>query len=78
MATTGKIGADTFHQAVKKQAAIYAKYGPKLVAFVKVLHDAGTLDDVEYNALLAAFAAVPGILAAIAIVAEQAGIDPKL
>lgn len=78
MATTGKTGADTFAGAVKKQAKIYAKYGPKLVAVCQVMHTAGLLDDTEYQALIAAFNAVPSILSAISKVAEYAGFDPNL
>jgi len=70
---TGRTGADAFYKSVKKQAQLWAKYGPKLAAVSQTMHGLGLLDDTEYAALTAAFTAVPNILAAIAKVAEYSG-----
>lgn len=78
MATTGKVGADTWAKSVKKQAEIWAKYGPKLMVVVQSMHTAGLLDEAEYTALTTAFSAVPTILSAISKVADYSGFDPKL
>jgi hypothetical protein len=73
MAITGKTGADAFYKNVKHQAQLWAKYGPKLAAVCQTMHTAGLLDTTEYTALIAAFNAVPAILAAIAKVADYSG-----
>jgi len=72
-AVTGRTGADTFYKSVKKQAQIWAKYGPKLAAVAQTMHSLGLLEDAEYAALVAAFSAVPSILSAISKVAEYSG-----
>lgn len=74
MATTGKTGADAYYQRVKKQADIYKKYGPKLIAVCQAMRAAGLLEEPEYTALITAFNAVPAILGAIAKVADYSGL----
>lgn len=73
MAVTGKTGADAFSKAVKRQSLIWAHYGPKLLGVVNTMHTAGLLDTTEYNALVAAFNALPALLSAIAKVAAYSG-----
>lgn len=73
MAVTGKTGADGFAKAVKRQSIIWSHYGPKLRAVVVTMHGAGLLDEPEYLALIAAFDALPTLLAAIAKVAAYSG-----
>ncbi len=73
MAVTGRTGADAWYKSVKKQAHIWAKYGPKLAVVAQTCHSLGLLDDAEYAALVAAFSAMPQILSAIAKVAEYSG-----
>lgn len=73
MAVTGKTGADAFSKAVKRQALIYAHYGPKLRALVLSMAALGLLEDPEKTALLLAFDNLPAILSAIAKVADYSG-----
>jgi hypothetical protein len=74
MAVTGKTGADAFYKAVKQQQKIWTSYGPKLAAVAEVAHTAGALNATEYAALVAAFNAVPSILAAIAKLADYSNV----
>ncbi len=73
MAVTGKTGADGFSKAVKRQALIWAHYGPKLAAVCTTMHGLGLLTDTEYAALTNAFSALPSLLSAIAKVADYSG-----
>lgn len=70
---TGKTGADGWSRAIKRQAIIWAHYGPKLAAVAAAAHAAGVLDDIDYAALQSAFNALPALLTAISKLAEYAG-----
>lgn len=74
MAATGKTGADAFARATKRQAIILAHYAPKLIGVVNSMHSLGLLTDAEQTALITAFTATPALLAAIAKVADYAGL----
>lgn len=73
MAVTGRTGADAYSKAVKKQAQLIAKFGPKLTTVAATCHTLGLITDAEYAALVAGFNAVPQILSAVAKVAEYSG-----
>lgn len=75
--TTGKTGADAYLRSIQRQARILAKYGPKLLALVEVLHGAGTISDVEYTAITTALNAVIPLAAAMAKVANESGFAPR-